>query len=439
MGSYYPHMRTVATLQGVPDAVTPGEAPVEVPLEIRNTGDTVQAYEIEVLGVPAGFASVDPPTVNLYPGTSETVAVRFQAPRSGGVPAGDYPFGVRVLPTEHPDDAVVPESSVQVLPFLETTAELIPRTSRGRRGASHDLAVDNRGNAPMRCVVAASDANNLLELDEKPQVIEIPAGEARFGTIAVKPKERFWRGNARTHPFQVLLTPDTGEPVTLDGTHVQEPRLPSWFFKALLALLALLLLLLALWFLLLRPVIESAAQDAVADEVEAVAEQEEAAAEAAEKATDSAGAAQSAAGDAAEAADDAAKSAGKGGGKSDVVVLPLTRRLTVTTSPGGVPDPPTFTASDNQTVEITDLVFENPQGDIGTLELRVEGDTLLELALENFRAVDYHFVSPITVNGGETIDLLVDCQRPGRPPAPSPRPTSCETSVFVGGEITEET
>jgi hypothetical protein len=65
------------------------------------------------------------------------------------------------------------------------------------------------------------------------------------------------------------------------------------------------------------------------------------------------------------------------------------------------------------------------------------GDTVLfDLALENFRDLDYHFVSPIVVGEGGIVQLQADCARPGRPPAAQTRPSACDVSLYLGGQLT---
>jgi hypothetical protein len=61
------------------------------------------------------------------------------------------------------------------------------------------------------------------------------------------------------------------------------------------------------------------------------------------------------------------------------------------------------------TVSITDVVFQNPGGDHGTVMLQRDGTTLLVENLDNFRDLDYHFVSPITASGNQTIQMAVQC------------------------------
>jgi hypothetical protein len=55
------------------------------------------------------------------------------------------------------------------------------------------------------------------------------------------------------HSFAVAAKPVDAAPVVLDGTHLQEPVLPRWIIKAVLALVLFVLILVALWIVLLNP------------------------------------------------------------------------------------------------------------------------------------------------------------------------------------------
>ena len=80
----------------------------------------------------------------------------------------------------------------------------------------------------------------------------VEPGAAAFTKVAVKPRKRFWRGQPKTHPFQLQL--DGGAaPVLVGGSMLQEPMLPSWFLKALALLAAALVALVLIWLLFLQP------------------------------------------------------------------------------------------------------------------------------------------------------------------------------------------
>lgn len=432
-------MSTAARLEQTSVQLTAGGSET-IPLQIRNDGDIVEGYRFEVLGVPSAWTSVDPVEIaGLYPGTQTTAAITFAPPRSAELPAGPLNFGIRVIPTENPDDVVVPEGMVEVLPFLDTTAELIPRTSHGRRGARHRLAVDNRGNVPVTVRLEGADAAGALDVEANPPSITVQPGHALFADVRVRPAERFWRGPEVTHPFTVTVLTDETTPVLLDGTYVQEPVLPPWAPKALLALLALLLLLAGLWFLLLRPAIVSTAQNAVAEPLQEAGDRAAEAAQAAQEASDQArqanNAAQSAQGAAGEAGDAATEANDLVGNPNlDDLVTPMSQRLHVNAAAGQV-DMDFFEVPEDATLKLTDFVLSNPQGDFGRVEVLLDDETVFDLALENFRNSDYHFQAPIVAGEGARLSLVVRCDEVGLPPAQEAPPSACDTAVLWGGSL----
>jgi hypothetical protein len=401
-----------------------------IPLQIRNTGHIVEGYRVDVVGPPAAWTTVEPAEVTLYPGDTATLSVDLHPPRSPEAPAGEHLYGVRVVPVEHPEEAVVPEAVVEVLPFLELTAELVPRTSHGRLGGRHEVAVDNRGNAPVEVTLTASDPADSLLARVRPETLTVEAGHAGFADVRVRSARTVWRGSAVTHPFTVLVAPPAGNPVTLDGSHVQLPLIPSWLPKVALASLVALLALAALWNWPVKGTINSTAEAAVAPQVAAVKAQARQAGDAAQSAKGS--------------AVDAGKSAKKAGDLVGTpppprsVELPFSERLSAATAKGAQ-QTARFTVPRGATVALTDFVFENPQGDFGTLQLALGNTTLFNMALENFRTSDFHFVSPIRAVQGDTITMTVQCNEVGQPPARTTAPTSCSTAAYLGGKVTRLT
>ncbi|TNM39691.1 hypothetical protein FHP29_12555 [Nocardioides albidus] len=410
-------MTTIASLDSTSVRLDPGAEAV-IPLQIRNNGTVVEGYELSVIGVPADWAIVEPSTVSLYPGTATTATVTFRPPRSARTPAGEHGFGVSVLPTEHPEHAVVPEGTVELLPFLETTAEVVPRTSQGRRGR-HQVAIDNRGNVPVNVMVRAASDGGRLALKVDPVGLEIPPGEARFARISARSPRPIWRGQPVTHPFIVEVAPERTTPVELDATYVQTPVVPKWLLWLLVGLLALALVLATLWFTLLKPTIESQARDAVG---EAVADAQQAAGEAKENAES-----------ANKSATDAQKSVDKVAADKEAppsqIISDQSKRLHVVTA-GSSSDQLEF--EDKSVFRMTDVVLSNPQGDFGRAQLLVDGDIQMDVALENFRDLDFHFVSPVVAN--KVIRLDVTCRTPGTPPDDEAAKT-CDVSALIGGEL----
>ena len=391
-------MGAVAHLESRLVAVTPGSQ-ATVQLRVRNTGSVVDQFTFQVLGDAQAWATVTPPSLSLFPGAEEATTVTFAPPRSAQAPAGQMPFGVHVVSKEDPQGSVVEEGVVDIAPFTDVFAELAPRTSRGSRRASHDLAIDNRGNAPINANLSAIDPDRLLNFDVRPPGVVAQPGTATFAKVGVSPRKSFWRGPAQTRPFQVLLEGAGPTPVTVDGTMVQESILPPWFMRALLLLLGVIVALVLVWFLLLKPAIQSTALQSTQDALAQVGITPPPGGFKPQPTTPP-------------------NAGGPGGGATPAPGASLS--TTVGTAPplpgGGLPTDGRIVFGGNavqvpagQTLFVTDLVFSNSdETATGTLQLERSGTTLLALQLQNFRDLDYHFVTPIVVNAGQSLGLACD-------------------------------
>jgi hypothetical protein len=81
-------------------------------------------------------------------------------------------------------------------------------------------------------------------------------------------------------------------------------------------------------------------------------------------------------------------------------------------------------------------VLSNPQGDFGRVLVTLDGEPLFNEVLENFRSLDYHFVSPIVAGSDQTIAIEVTCNKPGEPPE-AKKPNRCDTNALLGGDLVE--
>ncbi|HEX8626544.1 MAG TPA: hypothetical protein VF755_00040, partial [Catenuloplanes sp.] len=326
-------MTTHATLDSTVLQAAPG-AETTCQLTVRNTGDLVEAYQLEVVGDAAAWASVEPPTTTLYPGAEAVVLVVFRPPRSPLVPAGERPFAVRVVPSEQPANAVAPEGTVHVDPFHDVTAEIIPRTSKGAYRARHEVAIDNRGNVAAAVAVTATDPDGRLAFRERPRALTVLPGQAAFVDLAVRNQRALWRGQPVTHPFEVVVNADNDPPIVLNAATVQSPIVARAAGRLAGVLAALALLLLAGWFLLLKPAVSAAAEDAVKAPLAQAAQQASDAGKKAEAADEKAEAAGTEAAAAAASASAAAPRPTSTAAARRITTSPTQLRLATTVAPG---------------------------------------------------------------------------------------------------------
>jgi hypothetical protein len=244
--------------------------------------------------------------------------------------------------------------------------------------------------------------------------VVIEPGAAGFSRIKVVPRNRFLRGPSQTKTFQVHAIPEDAPALVAEGTFLQEPLLPRWTVKALALALAALLALVLAWFLIGKPLIRSQARDAAAEEAEDAKQSAEAAQQAAE----------SAAADAGQAAD-AAGGDGAGEPASGPNVSSTGGRVQLLVEPGAVASDTLGGIPSDSVFQLTDIVFENSAADSGVVRVKRGDQVLLQVSLDSFRDVDYHFISPLTVPAGTPVTFEAICA--------NPTGVACRPAVYLGG------
>ncbi|MFF2040771.1 hydrolytic protein [Kitasatospora sp. NPDC058170] len=429
--------------------VTPGGT-ASTSLTVRNDGDIVEAYRLEVVGDCAAWTTVEPDRVSLYPGTSETVTIRLAPPRSPQVRAGEVPLAVRVLPTEHPEAVRVPETTVHVEGFRELRAESAPKRRRGWLRGRYRLAVRNEGNRPVRVGFTPAQRGEELKFDIRPAERKLEPGESAEVALRVRTGKPVWFGKPVTWPFTVTVAEtgaapgdageDERERPRAEAEFVQIPVFPTW----LLALLAALLALLLAWFLLVRPAVRSTAREAADQAVqkqsaapteEPVAGQTPATGPGRQPGTGvrstppGAGAGGTGSGTGTGTGTGGDTGTGLGGGQQSSATIDLT-------TAGGETKAGTYTVPVNRSFGITDIVVANFQGDEGVVTINFGDRKITTIALETFRNQDYHWVTPIRITENQTVTVQVTCAKPGTP-ATGLQAQECHEVLNVSGVLSD--
>ncbi|MGW2486287.1 COG1470 family protein [Streptomyces sp. NPDC001606] len=424
--------------------VTPGGT-AATSLTVRNDSDIVEAYALEVVGDCAPWATVEPERVSLYPGTSETVTIRLNPPRSPEVRAGDVPLAVRVLPAEHPEAVTVPETTVHVEEFHELRAELAPRRRRGWLRGRYRLAVRNEGNSPARVSFTPEQAGEELRFGFTPAELTLEPGESAETRLRVRIGKPVWFGKPATWPFTVR-TQDAGAAEAeragtvvrppLEAEFVQIPVFPKW----LLALLAALLALLLAWFTLVRPAVRSTAKEA-ADEVVHPRPTPGARQNAGAPGTGTGNGSAEQQGGQGKAAvpsgGTGTTGGGSGGGTGGDAGLAGGQQSSATIdlqTSGGQTKTGTYVVPAGKIFGVTDLVAANFQGDEGVMTISFGDRKITTIALETFRNQDYHWVTPIKIPQNATVTVNVTCAKPGTP-ATGRQAQQCHEVLNVSGVL----
>ncbi|WP_033440654.1 COG1470 family protein [Saccharothrix sp. NRRL B-16314] len=418
---------TTTTEFGLPTVVvTPGQE-TSTTMTVRNDSDIVEAYEFEVVGGCAPWTTVEPARLSLYPGTSEQVAIVLRPPRSPEVRAGEVPLGVRVLPAERPQSAVVTETIVIVEPFAKQRVRLIPKRRRAWRSARFRVEVHNDGNTPTAVTPALPEADDHLKytVSTAPTTVD-PGGRAEL-ELRVRVAKTLWFGKPQVWPVRldaVALAADERHEHEVAGELVQLPILSKW----LLSLLGALLMLLLAWLLLVRPAVLSAAREAVDGRAKEIAQAVEPQAPAEEP-----GAApeQPPAGEQGKG-----QGQGQGQGRGTGAGREQHSGTIAVTTNAGEQTTGTYVVPPGKVFHITDIVLANHQGDEGVLTIAFGERTITTIALETFRNQDYHWVTPIDIPQNGTVTVTVGCAKPGTPASGRQAP-NCAQLLNVSGELSD--
>lgn len=212
---------------------------------IRNTGQVVDQFSLQVLGPAAAFATSEPATLSLFPGAEGEIALTLRPPVT--VRAGQVALGVKLSSAVEPASTVVEEASLLVGAFVAITARLTPRTRRARSAGKHRLILRNTGNTPTRVRINGSDPDDVIRfkgLGGAP--VELAAGQRREVRIRYRSTATHMTGPPESHAFTLSVVPEGGDPLPVEGNLMQRPAVSAWMMLAVGGAVALLALILVL-------------------------------------------------------------------------------------------------------------------------------------------------------------------------------------------------
>jgi hypothetical protein len=373
--------------------------PTTMTLRLYNGHDERREVSLVASGPLNDHVRLDSAIVTLDPNQIVDVPAAVFAPPT--VQAGTYTIDVHATvanasgsPTdgEHGAPPTAPEivdtsGTVEVGAHSDYSIALQPVMSRGARGGRHTVRVANTGNVALSLQLSPDDADDQhVSVTIEPSSLSVPPGLTADAIVRVTPTTTYWSGPKQDHVVALHATSEAGRTDALVGAYQQRPKLPNWVGPAAAGAVAALVLGAIAWFAFARPWVQDTADQAAADAIELdraalqerIDELEAAAAEAEEL----------------------------------PLGTPIDFRLQVEPTGGNTEQDAAVVESDT-IVSITDVVFQNPTGAVGTVSLQRGDEVLLRSELANFRDFDLHFVAPFQFDDADDIVLSVECRTPG--------------------------
>ena len=391
--------------------VRPGDS-ASLALAIENVDDRTETYTIIPAGLTAGWTTVTRPNVTLFGGSRDVVEVVVRPPAIHTTSAGPTSLAVRVIPQSRPDDAMVAETIIGVDAFDDRRITMLQPVQRARRRATFEFMVENHGNSLASCRLHLVDASNRVDGSFDPPAVGVAPGSNSLVRLKLRTRRSFFRRTERQLDFEVEAAEPDHEPVAGRATLIQPPTIPIRAAAQSLALAALALAVVGAWFGVVRPELRDAAENAVDDRL-----------------------------------GEATISSSTTVAPATVVSIPSTADVPVNPAvPEGEPvyyriavdagvtqqRSESITVPPDSGFQMTDLVLQNPNGDLGSAQLLRNGELLYtwdlgEMVSDN---VFQPRVSPLPFAASDNIVLAVNCEAAGQPAG-----TGCQIAVLMSGVL----
>jgi len=401
-------------------SVQPGDA-TSLSLAVENVGDHTESYTVIPAGLSAAWTTVTRPNITLFGGSRDVIEVVIRPPAIHTTTAGPTAVAVRVIPQGAPDDAVVAETLAMVTAFDDRRITALQPLQRGRRRATFEFMVENHGNNLASCRLHLVDPSDRVDGSFDPPAVGVAPGSASLVRLKLSAQRGFFRRSERQLDFEIEATEQDHSPASGRATLIQPPTIPAGTLLKALAALAVLVAIVGSWFWVVRPAIDEAATDAVDERIAEIAVVED---------------------------------------ESDADPDESTTATTLVATPVSTPETPEVIVEADQgepvsyriAVDVginqdrsdsisippdsqyllTDVVFQNTSGDIGTAQLLRNGDVLYEIDLGAMNSANEFQprVTPIPFAPNDNVVLAVSCLAAGRTSG-----TGCEIAVLLGGRL----
>ncbi len=204
--------------------VAPGSAE-STTFTVKNLGTQVEEFRCAVTG--PDWITAGPATLSVFPGQEAAGTVQAAPPHQPGSVAGVTPFRLTITSTVHANGSSSAAGRVDVAPYHELAAELVPTSSYGRGLTGHRITLDNRGNVPLRIGLHATDVADGLRLGF-PAFADVPPGRVIEVPVSVYGSRR-WFGRPEAKTFSIIAEPPKPLAATrLSGTRTVLPLFPAW-------------------------------------------------------------------------------------------------------------------------------------------------------------------------------------------------------------------
>jgi hypothetical protein len=326
------------------------------------------------------------------------------------------------------DDTVVAETTLLVGSFDDRRIAVLQPLQRARRRATYEFMVENHGNNLASCRLHLIDPTNRVDGSFDPPAVGVAPGSTSLVRLRVRARRGYFRRSDRQLDFDIEATQPEHEPALGHAALIQPPTVPGRFIWRALGAAAVVAALWLAWVGIVRPELRDAAERAVDDRLAEVDQNE--GSDGAEGTTDGQDGAPGAT-EPGEVATTGAPPVATSPPPEDDEGVPFVTRLALLVDVG-VRNSTAYAVPADREFLLTDIVLQNPNGDIGQAVLLRNSEPLYTWDLGAMSGPNEFQprLTPIPFAPGDQIVLDVRCDGPGLPTS-----TACDIAVLVGGRL----
>jgi len=393
-------------------SIRPGDS-TSLSLTVENVSNTTESYTIIPAGLTAAWTTVTRPNITLFAGSRDLIEVVVRPPAIHSTTAGPTAVSVRVIPLSAPDDAVVAETLAAVQPFDDRRITTLQPVQRGRRRATYEFMVENMGNNLASCRLHLIDASNRVDGSFDPPAVGVAPGSAGLVRLNLRAHGLFRRAERHLN-FEIEATEPDHTPATGRATLIQSPTISTRFVWRTLALAAAVGAIVLAWFGVVRPELRDAAERAVDDRIDQLGAVPTVTVETVVGTLPP---------DDTEQLPPAIVAVDEG--------EPVSYRIAIDVGVTQERSESISVPPDSRFL-LTDVVLQNPNGDLGSAQLLRNGDILYEWDLGSMSSSNEFQprVSPLPFEPGDNLVFAVECDVVGQTTG-----TGCEVAALLGGRL----
>lgn len=162
--------------------LTPGQLLV-LPVQLANTGKTVDHFRLEIEGVPAEWVQNLYTEVQLNPSTTTETSLRIVVPPDSRYQAQTYPMRVVARSRENPEEVGFTPMTWKVLPYYRTTSTFKPQRRSAWRKTHYELVMRNDSNVAITYRPTLEDDEGEVKLQSPWEQVNLPASGSNLRNL----------------------------------------------------------------------------------------------------------------------------------------------------------------------------------------------------------------------------------------------------------------